>query len=208
MSKLAVLMLAAVVALFAGCTAISDWLTGTQVGKYQRPAQVLNIPTVDRTGFVNAHRVRGPLGYPEYCVIISEFPGSGAGQASRTFVAAPVRLGSLESLSGGGALDRQQIEQNKVVLEIRNPELVSGLPEKMEAETMAILKYQGTSKERDCNWNYEAVDTGVNTLKLVVTARLERPSDGTNYPNWVCTALPSSGIRAIKEPDQRIRPAP
>jgi hypothetical protein len=187
---------------FAGCAG--------RAGSALKPVQVLNIPLADDTGFVNSCKVKGVVSYPGYMVLISEYPGSGKGQLTRRFVASPVRLGKV-GITAGGVVNPKtlSIENSKFLVDIVSPELVDGLPAVMEPDTLAILKYQGNCITRDSVWELDAVDTGVSTLRLVATARKTQAAGTTaSVANWICTSIPSSGIKAVKDPEQRIRPIP
>lgn len=179
-----------------------------------RPIHVLNMKTYPSNGFVNADSLprRADVKYPKEFVILNELPGSGANTRTRIFTVSPLRLMKLGSITSagrvGGITYDQRMENNKFILEIKNADMVPGLPPELAPDTIATLRYVGTYVDSFSTWDSDSVDTRVNTLRLVVTARGCRQANGSVLnPDWICSDIVSKSITKVQD-GQRIPRVP
>jgi hypothetical protein len=165
----------------------------------------LNMRVYD-SGFVNEKSSRHKtVRIPKEMVLINELPGSQGGYKNRLFVASPLRLD--QSVAGRvKTTSENPIENNKFVIELRNSDSVPGLPATLQPDTVATLRYVGNATPY-ASWETDAVDTKVNTLRLVVRPSGCRNGSMIYNHDWICSDVRSRGIFEIQE-GQRIKKRP
>ena len=173
---------------------------GGMYGARKKPVHPLNIRTSE-SGFINADRQpkNTYLVRPTELTIISEYPGSKGGIPVRRFTASLMKLQSLKDM------DPQEIERNKIVLEIHNPERIPGLPYVIEPNTIAALVFVGQYVERFADWVPDTIAPNVNTFRLVIHTQGYVSNGGIYNNDWTCSAVTSTEILRVLDPEQRIR---
>jgi hypothetical protein len=157
-------------------------------------------------GFAKADGLKGKsLQIPDEFILLTEFPGSTAGVPgdpamgmSRIFTAAPARLEA-----------NRELEMSKVILEVQEPYLIPHLPPVLEQGVKATLRYVGNGASKFTYWKVQSVERGYRSIRITIRPNSYYGRDGTRYRcDWVCSAVSSTTIDRIQEPEQRIRVRP